>query len=528
MSNNISNITTGFVDLATYDELEKHMYGGNDATAYFVRETRKSTWFTLVPTLLNRSAGASNFGNTFTAEISRSGDYLLHSWLRVTLPALTISNNTAEEYSVVWTPNVGHNLIKECELTFNDLVAARFDSYHLDFWNQFYLPASKKVGYNNMIGNVASLTSPLTSHPLYTINVPLPFFFSRDSGLALPTAALPYNQMKIKFHLREWSDLITVYYLPIGRPPAEANAVTAQVGSDFGNLSVEPRLTNVQVWGNYALVSNDERKRMACAPRDILIEQVQTSGITGFAPQINPKTSYDLFLSHAVKALFFAVRNKSVPTIWSNYTTTSGKVIGKNLIFNGSDPVGNTSITYENTKRISNMTSDFYSLVAPFFMAPSIPEHTGYHMYSYCLDIAALDPMGSTNYGKLSSVNISPNASPEAITASSAENNTELKTFLAETLDASTTTQMVVDSTAGFLTVGSLTVGTETLTYQSKDSITFYGLIRPNPQTWNIDTSVVQSTRNLTDFNQEYDFILTAVNHNIIRIQGGSLGFPIP
>ena len=43
--------------------------------------------------------------------------------------------------------------------------------------------------------------------------------------------------------------------------------------------TMEPRLTNVNVWANYAIVSNDERKRMACAPRDILIEQVQSAPI---------------------------------------------------------------------------------------------------------------------------------------------------------------------------------------------------------------------------------------------------------
>ena len=47
-----SNLTSGFIDLATYDEQEKYMYGGPDATAYFVRETRKSTWFTQVPVVL--------------------------------------------------------------------------------------------------------------------------------------------------------------------------------------------------------------------------------------------------------------------------------------------------------------------------------------------------------------------------------------------------------------------------------------------------------------------------------------------
>ena len=57
-----SNLTSGFIDLATYDELEKYMYGGADATAYFVRETRKATWFTQVPVVLSRQSGTPDFG----------------------------------------------------------------------------------------------------------------------------------------------------------------------------------------------------------------------------------------------------------------------------------------------------------------------------------------------------------------------------------------------------------------------------------------------------------------------------------
>ena len=56
-----SNVTSGFIDLATFDEIEKYMYGGPDATAYFVRETRKSTWFTQVPVVLSRASGNPGF-----------------------------------------------------------------------------------------------------------------------------------------------------------------------------------------------------------------------------------------------------------------------------------------------------------------------------------------------------------------------------------------------------------------------------------------------------------------------------------
>jgi hypothetical protein len=64
------------------------------------------------------------------------------------------------------------------------------------------------------------------------------------------------------------------------------------------------------------------------------------------------------------------------------------------------------------------MGSDYYSLIQPYYHAPVIPLQTGYHMYSYSLDFICLDPMGSTNYGKLNNVSIQPEASTGAQTGS--------------------------------------------------------------------------------------------------------------
>ena len=65
------------------------MYGGADATAYFVRETRKATWFTQVPVVLSRQSGQPQFGQQASWNISRAGDYLLNTWLRVNVPQVT-------------------------------------------------------------------------------------------------------------------------------------------------------------------------------------------------------------------------------------------------------------------------------------------------------------------------------------------------------------------------------------------------------------------------------------------------------
>jgi hypothetical protein len=413
-----SSLTSGFIDLATYDEQEKYLYGGQDSTAYFVRETKKATWFTQVPVVLSRASGSPAFGQDWSVTISRSGDYLLHTWIRLVLPSITLAvgNQFGADGTIRWTRNLMHNIVKESCITFNDLVAARMDNYHLDFWAAFTVPEGKRAGYSQMIGNVDVLTTPHVvgdTIPSQVLNLPLPFFFCRDSGVALPTAALPYNDMRICFAFRNWNELLVVESLADTK--LHATPTLADVGGQ------EPVLANTQVWGNYSIVANDERKRMACAPRDILIEQVQTSPIQTFTPATNPQQQYDIRFAHSVKALFFGVRNKTTISDWSNYTTSSPVVTaGPSIEYTpvgAVDPILQTSLIYENTNRISQMGSDYFSLVQPWFFAPVIPVETGYHMYSYSLDFYNLDPKGSTNFGKLTNVTVVPEASQGAVVA---------------------------------------------------------------------------------------------------------------
>jgi len=283
-----------------------------------------------------------------------------------------------------------------------------------------------------MIGNFTDLTdphAPTTSEggaasasagatiPGFTLNLPLPFFFSRDSGVALPTAALPYNDMRINFSFRNWTDLLIVDELDkISGPTAFSRCATSD------DVVGTPTLTNVQVWANYAIVSNDERKRMACAPRDVLIEQVQTAPRQTYSPGTDPTPRYDIRFSHAIKVFFFGARNMSVRCAWANYTSATAVPGASTVEYSppkSSDPVLQTSLIYENTNRLSQMGSDYFCLINPWYHSPVIPLETGYHMYSYSLDFICLDPMGSTNYGKLTNVSIVPEASPDAIEAAS-------------------------------------------------------------------------------------------------------------
>jgi hypothetical protein len=457
-----SNVTSGFIDLATFDEIEKYQYGSSNAYAYFVRETRKSTWFTQVPVVLSRGAGTPDFGKDWSVNISRAADYLLHTWLRVQTPSVTLlaTNVYGPNGRLHWTKNFMHNLIKECKITFNDLVAERFDSYFLDFWAAFTTPASKRDGYNNMIGNFDNLIAPHApgvAIPSRYLNLPLPFFYTRDSGVALPTAALPYNEMRIEFTFRNWNELLI---LENSVPVLGTNPYTKPTVGVAADIANEPVLAKVDVWANYAIVSNEERKRMGCAPRDLLVEQVQTAPRNNFNPTTNTNPRYDIRFSHSIKVLFFAVENTTVDNVKSNYTTATpipGPVVDNYTPSNSWDPIDFTTLTYENTDRLSNMGSDYFSNVSPWYSAPTIPVETGYHMYSYSLDFMDVDPLGSTNYGKLTNVSIAPTASAPSVVAA-----------------------------AGTGGAGSG-----------------------------------------ADYPQKFQFIVLAINSNIIRVSGGALGFPV-
>lgn len=406
------SVTTaiGFVDLATFKDLEAYLYGGCNAVTYFVRSIKKANWFSIVAISLRHVSGVPGFNNEFSASVNRSGDYVLNVWLRVKVPQIQIpltigGQQTFLNSSIRWTRNFMHNLIKCVEISFNELVVESFDNAWLDFNFYLRIDASKKVGYENMIGNIASMTTPVgPGVPLGTggfFNLPLPFWFTEDSGISLPVAALPFNDIKINYTFRDWTEILVL----------EPGTIAGGGATPATLASIAAPVLTVETFAHYAVVHNDERVKMGKCPRDIVITQVQDLQESSFlATSAGLENSYDLRLSHAVILMVWAARNNATAGEWSNYTTEPD--------YAGLDPISSTAIVYENTNRV-NMGSDYYSLVAPYYWSDAIPEVTGIHFFSYALHPWRIDPSGSTDMSALANVSIIADASPAAFNAQS-------------------------------------------------------------------------------------------------------------
>jgi hypothetical protein len=504
--------STTFIDLATFSELESFVYGGKDAVTLFISSVQKANWFSFIPVSLRHVSGTPNFGaENVAASVNRSGDYVLNAWFRATIPRIGLRNNGGTPFrptaGVAWCRNLMHNLIQKCQISFNELIVQEFDNYYLDVVRQYKVPAAKQAGYDNMIGNVATMTSlggniyaPGGSPLRYAVGdgtarmIPLPFFFAEDSGVALPVAALPFNDIKINYIFRELAELVVVFP---GSGPAAAGFAYPGVGDvvvwsdNESPTTTTPSLIRPETFVHYVVVHNDERVKMGDAARDILITQNQTASPTLFNSM--DSQSFDLRFSHSIVALFYMAENTSLKALnggnygreCSNYTTQSAFALddvagtfapiqsgGSRFPSEGSDPFSFTELQYENTSRYA-MGSDYYMWVAPYYFSDSIPTETGYHCISYSLNMWSQDPMGSTNYSKLANVSLIHTGSEAA------------------KLAVSTTTPTGVDAAGG-------------------STVLYY----------------LNSTGVPTVFPQRFTHICIAINRNIARAANGSLGHP--
>ncbi len=471
-----------FIDLATFSEIEGFLYGGPDAITWFVAAVQKANWFSYVPISL-RHNGQIDFGRKdASASINRSGDYVMHTWFRAQIPQIQLvqDGNVFLDATIRWTRNLMHNLFEKVSISFNELIVQEFDNFWFDVNFQFRMPGSKRIGYRNLIGDIASMTTPVgLGTALGTggfFSCIFPFWFGEDTGIALPVAALPFNDIKINYSLRDWTQLVVIYpgTSAVGGPggPGTGRAATVNDVFVFGSTTQKPSLVCPETLAHYAVVHNDERVKMGDAPRDMLIHQVQNTQVTPFK-DISSTSDFDVRLSHSIVSIAYLAQNTSIANVnsgsvgaeWSNYTTEPN--------YAGLDPIRFTRVVYENATRLAQ-GSDYFSLVQPLLLHPAIPDETGYHIWSFSVKPwNPLKPAGSTNFSKLANVTV--------------------------THDASTAAQ----ASAG--------IGTSSG--------------RPEDQNGNI-LQYPNGSGVLTDFPQRFSHVLVARNWNIARVANGSLGHP--
>jgi hypothetical protein len=235
----------GLMQLVAYGAQDIYLTG-NPQITFFKVVYRRHTNFA-VESIEQTFNGTADFNKRVTATISRNGDLIQQMYLEVVLPPQGTTGT-------VWTYGVGNALIKQAEIEIGGQLIDRQYGDWMNIWTELTIPAGKRDGYDDMVGNKLSiaigganenlggLAVTTTGRRLY---VPFQFWFNRNPGLALPLIALQYHEVKLNLELRALTDLVQVPSGAISIVPAPLT--TCKLYVDYVYLDTDERLSLIHI-----------------------------------------------------------------------------------------------------------------------------------------------------------------------------------------------------------------------------------------------------------------------------------------
>ena len=303
----------GLMQLVAYGAQDVFLTGTPEITFWKVSYRRHTNF--AMESIEQTFSGQADFGRRVTCTISRNGDLAYRTYLQVTLPQITSSNDT--KYAR-WLDCPGEQLISQVEV---EIGGQRIDRQYGDWmhiWNQLTMTAEQQRGYYKMVGNTTQLTyitdpdfaavdgpcggsdapsqvcAPRQALPETTLYVPFQFWFCRNPGLALPLIALQYHEVKINLDFR-----------PIGECLWAVKDLSASDSTQSVSQAYQQSLVAASLYIDYIFLDTDERRKMAQNPHEYLIEQLQFTGDESVGSSSN---KIKLNFNHPCKELIWVVQ----------------------------------------------------------------------------------------------------------------------------------------------------------------------------------------------------------------------------
>jgi hypothetical protein len=366
-----------------------------------------------------------------------------------------IDTEKTDYYRFSWLPKIGLRLIDNIEILIGGQVIDRLNSNMLNIWYELTVSHNQINTFNNIIGNIPKLnTYNSNKKESYSLYIPLPFWFSKYTGISLPALALRYHDIQVNLKLKELIDCCTIETIE--------NKL-----SDNININEIIKILNVSLYIDYVYIEQEERKKFGRNTLEYLIDQHQ------YLPVNNIKSiniNQLLYFVNPIKELLWTCQTK----VWDRYefvkiykfqyitNLTNDKIkliIGdKHLIkkddniriynskyYNNIYKVINTdetsitinsdfirddygyieiintmfsentidtlSITFNTLVRVSNRDGMYYNLIQPWKHHKNIPS-PGIYLFSFAINPEDYQPSGSCNMGLLDAnqafININP------------------------------------------------------------------------------------------------------------------------
>jgi len=439
-----------------------------------------------------------NESSTFTFKIPRNAELLLDTYLVFNLPDIwspikppLFVGDVWKPYEFQWIEDIGTNIIENVQISIGGQIIQQFSGQYIKNSVERDYCESRKKHFNKMTGNTVELYNPsiaynrfnkypnsyykpnelISSEPSIRgrkIYVPLPFWFSYSSKLALPLVALQYSEVQIDIRLRAISDLFVI------------NDVT-KTGSAFTKTKIKPNFAiednlmfrflnqptdiildantyidqttnwdaDINLLATYGFLTGDEAKVFALNEQKYLIKDIRE---TQYLNTTN--TARIKILSNALVSswmFFFRRSDVNLRNEWSNYSnwlynnvlpndvvrapTTSnlqynnqpigpsynyvdisGNTTGTNIYItpemnpdNLKDILTRLSIIFDGQYRETDLDAGVYNYISKYKMSLGT-SNDGLYSYNFTLNTGDnIQPSGAINLSKFKSIELEIN-----------------------------------------------------------------------------------------------------------------------
>jgi hypothetical protein len=366
-----------------------------------------------------------------------------------------IDTEKIDYYRFSWVPKIGLRLIDYIDISIGGQVIDRLNSDMLNIWYELTVSPNQINTFNNIIGNIPKLNTYNSSKKeSYSLYIPLPFWFSKYTGISLPALALRYHDIQVNLKLKELSECCIIETI-------ENNL------SDNININELVNILNVSLYIDYVYIEQEERKKFGRNTLEYLIDQHQYLPVNNInSININQL----LYFVNPIKELLWTCQTK----VWDRYefvkihkfTTVTNLINGKIKLIIGNrhlikkddniriynskyynnvykvintdetsitinndfiindygyieiintiyseNTIDTLTITFNSTERLSTRDGMYYNLIQAWKHHTNIPS-PGIYLFSFAINPEEYQPSGSCNMGLLDAnqafININP------------------------------------------------------------------------------------------------------------------------
>lgn len=440
------------VDLAATDAMDMDSYW--DANDRCIRTGESNT----VAAQFGQTAGAAVSLNSQTFELIESAEQRQSYHIaasKASEQALTLPG--PQPY---WCDGVGQAILKEVKLRVGSQYVDTLYSDYLYMWDELSDKPGRSVnteGYGRMCMKGSADQRKCWSQTTSTVYVPIPMFFMRTSGNALPLIALQFHGVQMvltcddptKFVInhsdRAQQDGITGLFTnnngmstgtaniatvsglsgqpftTVVRGPVSTGGVDNDTVAKYGSFQLCTATSNTSLFDTkvvrkhchvslnvgYVYLNVTERNKFADASFEILIDQVQRNISTDITQPTFAAQS--LTLNHMVQELIWACKRPAGTVIRQEPFNYSGEKDYVNGV--ARDPIKALQLRLNNSTRFNmnngqDVDAEYFRTVEPYLHHSRVPDNHIYS-YSFALNPESEQPSGAINMSRIDNAKLS-------------------------------------------------------------------------------------------------------------------------